>query len=234
MNHQPEIRPAATVILLRPIGTSDGFEVLLLQRNTTLNFASGQWVFPGGKLEDSDYLGRDDLQAAKQAAARESKEEAGITFDASNFCHFAHFTTPSSEQKRFATWFLLGALPGQGKEGHQDICVDESEIVDFQWITPVAAIRAHQQGDLKMLPPTYWCLLQLALYPTLSLALEQAEQIEAVGRVPTFEPRIVKHDDCVHVLLDSDCAHQSGDLNHSGVQHRIISTSHGWKLIELT
>src|SRR5438876_6495650 len=89
---QPLI-PAATVVLLRD-GT-DGLETLLLRRNSKLEFAGGMWVFPGGRIGTADYvselvgaagdrlppLEREPaamLAAAKRAAVREAKEEAGL------------------------------------------------------------------------------------------------------------------------------------------------------------
>jgi len=46
-------RPAATVMLLRD-GAS-GLEVLMTVRHHAIEFASGALVFPGGRVEDSDY-----------------------------------------------------------------------------------------------------------------------------------------------------------------------------------
>ena len=37
---------AATVVLVRD--TAQGLETLMLRRNAKLNFAGGNWVFPGG------------------------------------------------------------------------------------------------------------------------------------------------------------------------------------------
>lgn len=45
-------RPAATVALLRP--GNRGMEVLLLRRNRRARFIPGAYVFPGGRVDDSD------------------------------------------------------------------------------------------------------------------------------------------------------------------------------------
>jgi len=50
--------PAATVIPLRD--KSGSLEVLLIQRNQELPFQDGAWVFPGGRVEQSDYSIGDD------------------------------------------------------------------------------------------------------------------------------------------------------------------------------
>ena len=73
--------PAATVILLRD--AADGIETLMLRRNSKLAFG-GMWVFPGGRVEESDGAGLDDeFAAARRAAVREAEEESGLVARAS-------------------------------------------------------------------------------------------------------------------------------------------------------
>ena len=43
------IRPAATVILIREAPVS--FEIFMLKRTSRASFASGMFVFPGGKVD---------------------------------------------------------------------------------------------------------------------------------------------------------------------------------------
>ncbi|MGA1075417.1 MAG: hypothetical protein ACO307_09825, partial [Ilumatobacteraceae bacterium] len=47
------IRPAATVMLVRD--SDDGPEVFMLQRTLSAAFARGQYVFPGGAVDDADH-----------------------------------------------------------------------------------------------------------------------------------------------------------------------------------
>ena len=90
------VRPAATVMLLRD--GAAGLEVFMLQRTLTAAFARGQYVFPGGKVDDADHGeafepicdGLDDPTASARmgmdhgglawlvAAIRECFEEAGV------------------------------------------------------------------------------------------------------------------------------------------------------------
>ncbi|HAF68589.1 MAG TPA: NUDIX hydrolase, partial [Acidimicrobiaceae bacterium] len=42
---------AATVVVARD--TSNGIEVLMLRRNSKIYFG-GMWVFPGGKIDETD------------------------------------------------------------------------------------------------------------------------------------------------------------------------------------
>ncbi|MGE0361876.1 MAG: NUDIX hydrolase [Vicinamibacterales bacterium] len=95
----PPIRPAATVVVLRPDVTASGVEVLLVRRNRSIAFMGGAHVFPGGRLDAGDAsaepaaraglagldavtrctdLARDDEAAYRVAAIRELLEEAGL------------------------------------------------------------------------------------------------------------------------------------------------------------
>ena len=49
---------AATVVIVRD--GEDGLEVLMVLRNRSLKFGGGSWVFPGGRVDEADYLGADD------------------------------------------------------------------------------------------------------------------------------------------------------------------------------
>ncbi len=67
------IQPAATVMLLRD--TADGVEVFVLRRSNEAVFASGMYVFPGGKVDTADGGGDEGYRVA---AIRECYEEAGV------------------------------------------------------------------------------------------------------------------------------------------------------------
>lgn len=79
------LRPAATVVLIRDASTPSGLEVFMLKRNRRMGFLPNAWVFPGGRVDASDDLtghaavpqAPDDL-AFRIAAVRETFEEAGI------------------------------------------------------------------------------------------------------------------------------------------------------------
>jgi len=92
------LRPAATVMLIRDLDASSGFEVFMVQRSHTAAFAGGMYVFPGGRVDATDggselggfCDGLDDAQASALlqipegglaywvAAIRECFEEAGV------------------------------------------------------------------------------------------------------------------------------------------------------------
>ncbi len=88
------VRPATTILLLRP--ADEGFEIFMVQRNRRSGFLPNAWVFPGGRVDESDamhghprilggreVLGRMGVDAQEAAAfliagVRETFEEAGI------------------------------------------------------------------------------------------------------------------------------------------------------------
>jgi len=90
------IRPAATIIVVREADSS--YEIFMLKRTSRASFASGMYVFPGGRVDNDDHLhkydafrfGPTEQQAAQVAAMgdewrgywiaaiRETFEEAGL------------------------------------------------------------------------------------------------------------------------------------------------------------
>lgn len=91
------VREAATVALIRDSRVGGGVEVFLQHRVTTMQFAAGMSVFPGGGVEPRDYLGTrpwrgpeatwwaqrfgiptERAAAAVRGVARELFEETGV------------------------------------------------------------------------------------------------------------------------------------------------------------
>jgi 8-oxo-dGTP pyrophosphatase MutT (NUDIX family) len=90
-----DIRPAATVILLRP-RLEGGFEIFMAKRHKKSGFLPNAWVFPGGRVDDGDGLvdhpaiiggerafeamglKREEALPYMVAAVRETFEESGI------------------------------------------------------------------------------------------------------------------------------------------------------------
>lgn len=87
MNNEPNIPgaiPAATLVIMRP-GAGDA-DLLLVKRATTMAFAAGAVVFPGGRIDPDDHVvaamhgaeAADVEAAARVAALRETIEETGL------------------------------------------------------------------------------------------------------------------------------------------------------------
>lgn len=113
------IRPAATVILVRPVPNS--YEIFMLRRTSKAAFAADMYVFPGGRVDPEDHFNKyaqvctgPATEQSAQAKAlgydhlgfwvagiRESFEEAGLllAYDkAGNYLEFAN----SQMAERFA------------------------------------------------------------------------------------------------------------------------------------
>jgi 8-oxo-dGTP pyrophosphatase MutT (NUDIX family) len=140
----PPAVPAATVVLLRD-GPS-GLEVLLMRRPSTMAFAPGMSVFPGGRVDDQDArpVVRGELRggtwadpalAARLAVAgvRETFEEAGILLavDAAGL--------PARPDERWAA-DRAASVAGEDFPGvlqRRGLVVDADLLVPIaHWITP--------------------------------------------------------------------------------------------------
>ena len=157
--------PAAPVVLVRESKQDPGLQVLLLQRNSRLVFHGGHWVFPGGRIDEADYdktAGGLEYLAAKKAAVRETREEAGLEINEDQLIHTAHWTTPPNMPRRFSTWFFV--CP---REKHGSVAVDNDEILDFRWIAPQAAIADAKAEKWVMPRPTMTTLSDIADYGSL-------------------------------------------------------------------
>ncbi len=218
-----DIRPAATVVLLRD--APDGLHVLLLRRNSTLGFAAGQWVFPGGRVDDAEIAATPDaISAARLAAARETQEEAQIRIDSSDELVFhSHWTTPPVMPKRYATWFFVCRAPAE-----DTVTVDGGEIDDHLWVRPAEAIERLRREEIEMLPPTFVTLTELAACNTVAEALERAARRE----VPVFEPHFVMRKGQPTVsIYTGDAGYETSDPDMPGRRHRMVMARGDWQYL---
>ncbi len=209
--------PAATVVLLRD---APGLEVLMLHKSSKVGFG-GMWVFPGGRVDADDYPPDGDPEAAaRRAAARETREEAGILATPDDFVWFSHWTPPPSTPKRFATWFFAAAA-----EDHA-VQIDGGEIQNHSWLRPGEALARHAAGEIDLVPPTWITLYQLSLYDDSDAALARLREL------PTkfFRTRIGKReDDGVRVAMwHGDAGYEHWDANAPGARHRLVMTQGGF------
>ena len=209
--------PAATVVLLRD--TAGGPEVLMLRKNSKIAFG-GMWVFPGGRIDAADYAGGSDADAAaRAAAAREAKEEAGVEVDPAAFVWFAHWTPPPSAPVRFATWFFAAAASDQA------VAIDDGEIKAHQWIRPAQALAKHADGEIDLVPPTWVTLYHIARYRPVSALLQRL----AAAPPRTYETRAVKRADGVRVALwRGDAGYEDWDADRPGPRHRLVMPAQGF------
>lgn len=211
---------AATAILLRQ-GTS-GIETLMLRRNASLTFAGGMWVFPGGRVDEIDRadlaLG-DELGAARKAAVREVREEAGLVISAQVLIPFSHWTPPAITPRQFLTWFFIGEAPAG------EVAIDRGEIHDHAWMQPADALQRRNAGEIQLAPPTWVTLYELTAWAHTGEALAAA-----AGRTPErFVTRVALTPEGPIALWHGDAGHADGDATKPGPRHRLWMHDAGWR-----
>ena len=206
----PGARPAASIILVRD--TRVGFEILLLKRNNALKHMPGIWVFPGGKVDLID-RGTDPQDIARSTAVRELNEEAGIQLIKQDLIPFSHWLTPVKVRRRFSTWFFLAKA-----SSHETVTIDNSEMVDYQWLEPKEAIELHTGRNLDLSPPTLVSLKFLSNFGN-PVGLFRAVNERPI---PNFFPKVVKRGNQAIFLYEGDAAYENEDLDQVGPLNRTI------------
>ncbi len=189
-------RQAATVIVVR--GEATGLELLLVRRTPHARFMGGIWVFPGGAVDADEGEGE---ASHRLAAVRELHEEAGIDgVDPAALVRFSRWITPPQIAIRYDTHFFVAPLPAGAYPR-----IDGSEIVDFGWYRPAAALDAHRRGHLQLVFPTIKHLEQLAAFPSASALLAHAKASEVVP----VEPRVVLEGEIARVVLPGEPGYEA-------------------------
>jgi hypothetical protein len=80
--------------------------------------------------------------------------------------YFAHWITPEVLPIRFDARFFVAAAPSD-----QEAFPDGKETVEARWISPRDALEEHQEGRLKLAPPTFHSLSELAGFRTVDEAV---------------------------------------------------------------
>jgi 8-oxo-dGTP pyrophosphatase MutT (NUDIX family) len=223
-----EATPAATVVPLRD--GKDGLEVLLLRRGTRGAFG-GMWVFPGGQVDHDDTVagpagGDAELAAARRAAVREAREEAGLRLDEERLETLSFWLPPAQVPRRFATWFFLAPVDRDAA-----VAVDAAEIHDHQWLTPAQAMAQRDANQMDMMPPTFTTLWWVASRPNVATALADAR-----ARLPE---RFLSHfavdpDGRLQATIwEGDAGYADANLERPGPRRRLWMDPAGWR-VEIT
>jgi 8-oxo-dGTP pyrophosphatase MutT (NUDIX family) len=188
-------RPAATVLVVRE--ASGAFEVLMVRRNDKVAFMAGAYVFPGGRVDESDVAkgGGDTLAAYRHAGVRELEEEAGVRVEASDLVPIAHWVTPEIETRRYDTRFFLVRLPAGQHARH-----DASETTEFAWMSPREAIARCERGEIMLPPPTWTTLKRMQRHANLAELFDWARTVE----IPRVQPHFYEEDDRKMLTLPGD------------------------------
>ena len=221
MDTTPTVRLAATIIPARP--STDGFELLMVRRNRELSFG-GLWTFPGGRLETidgalpatldertQDWSDPELVATALAGARRETFEETSIEV-ATDAVWVSHWLPPTvGAPKRFATWFFAAMVLSD------EVVLDVAENDRYQWLSPVAALAAHDSGELPLAVPT-WVTLHDATSHSSSDALMSASKQDGPR---WYHTRAFAGPESERVLCwKGDVAYESGALEEPGPRNR--------------
>ncbi|MFD4959458.1 NUDIX domain-containing protein [Microbacterium sp. NPDC058389] len=213
----PSIPVAATVVLLREGGS--GLEVLMIERPDRGSFA-GAWVFPGGKLEDDDRAGADEVEedVARRAGVRETREETGLVIDPGAFETLSVWDPPPGLALRIRTWFFLAPAPGG------ELALSADEAVGAEWARPADLLERHGRGELTLYPPTWVTLHALAAHPDAASA-RAAARLAGVQRFETVARRGAEGP----LLLWAGDEDWDPDAAASGSRHRLEIGALPWR-----
>ncbi|WP_216629846.1 NUDIX hydrolase [Brevibacterium renqingii] len=198
------VRPAVSVLMLRD--GREGLEVFIQHRVSTMDFAAGVVVFPGGRVDPIDVETAPSLTVPDPAAhasawsqsaiaeesegwrvllataAREVEEETGAVLDPTGLRPWANWVTPLGLPKRFDTYFYAIAASEVVSAQHQTTEAHTSE-----WRSVTGILTDEGEGHLKLMRPTFVLLRELADFTTVAEALAAERIIDPVR--PEFPSR---------------------------------------------
>lgn len=217
-------RPAATVVVVRE--AAGGFEVLMVRRNDKVAFMAGAYVFPGGRVDDSELqqAGGDEAAAYRLAAVRELQEEANVTVDVSALVLIAHWVTPEIEARRYDTRFFLVRMPPGQQARH-----DASETTELAWLTPRDAIARCERGEIMLPPPTWTTLKRMQRHATIAELFEWAGSVA----IPRVQPQFYEDDNQKVLTLPGDPTYPTIDGWDVPEDTRFLLEDGRWRPVKL-
>lgn len=177
-------RPAVSVIPLRD--GDDGIEVFVQHRRTTMDFAAGAVVFPGGRCDPEDEAKGASLALSSASVAehvhrwrrmeaevdpatrartlvatglRELEEETGLQADPDALRPWDRWVTPEWVPKRFDVFFFVLPVPR-----HRPLQPEHrtSEATRSEWDSVAALLAAGSEERLHLMTPTRVILQEIA------------------------------------------------------------------------
>ena len=213
--------PAATVVIMRD--SESGIELLMLRKNSKVAFG-GMWVFPGGKIDETDKVinsdgSLDELATATSAAARETFEEAAISVSEENLLWFSHWVPPAITPKRFSTYFFATKL----LDG-DEVTIDDSEIIEHSWFRPHEAINLRDAGEIELAPPTWVTLNHLISFTNVEDALNALNVKDPIF----YETHIAQSAKGPVAMWFGDAGYEKTDPDIPGERHRLTMSTDGY------
>jgi len=122
--------------------------------------------------------------------------EEGLRLAVDAIHYFSHWITPEGQPRRYDTRFFVARAPEAQEALH-----DEVETIASAWITPADALARFEAGDLELMPPTMVTLRQIGRFERADDLLAAAA---ATTDIPVMEPRVVKDQGGIRILLPGD------------------------------
>nr|WP_314446525.1 NUDIX domain-containing protein [uncultured Sphingomonas sp.] len=188
-----EAIPAATLVVLREVKAGPP-ELLMVERPRTMAFAAGAMVFPGGRIDPSDWAGAGDLeQAAARAAVRETAEETGLDVVFDTLVPFARWRPDNVRHRRFDTFFFLAPCPPDAGP----LCPQPGECERALWISAGAMLDDIAASRASAIFPTIRNLERLAQFASFAEARDHA----LAHPVETISPWIEERGGEPHLVI---------------------------------
>jgi len=107
-----------------------------------------------------------------------------------------------------------------------DVTIDGGEIHEHCWRSPTDALKAHREGDIELVPPTFLTLLEISPYNSIS------EMEAALSNLPPriFEPRVEILPEGLCYFYEGDAGYEKADHKAEGPRHRLYAkTDREWQ-----
>jgi len=205
-----EIRPAATVVLVRD--NDSGPEVLMVRRNRDATFLGGAHVFPGGAIDTVDYTplarsavawdGEDEEFPWRAAAVRELAEEAGVCIgpdldpagamgeEVFRLVADAGFSLDANGLEYISNWVTPVGQPRRFDTRFYvaaaagEAVTDDREVFDAVWVRPEDALALADSDEWFLEFPTRMTLAAFVGHPDAASFVAQARSMPVVRTAP--------------------------------------------------
>jgi 8-oxo-dGTP pyrophosphatase MutT (NUDIX family) len=139
------------------------------------------------------------MQRASRFAELAAELRPELATDAIGY--FSHWVTPAGIPRRYDTRFLVARMPAG-----QDVRVDGREAVRADWLTPGAALAAHERNEIKLIFPTIRNLAGLQPFASVD---ELLRHTTFPREVPAMLPKIVNGEHGMRLLLPGDAGYDA-------------------------
>jgi 8-oxo-dGTP pyrophosphatase MutT (NUDIX family) len=109
---------------------------------------------------------------------------------------WAHWITPEAEPRRFDTRFFVAALPAGQRT--RDVGGEADRVT---WCRPRDALEAFERGELGLMPPTAFTLMELSAFDTVADVLAAGDARDVQPMLPKI---VLGDDDEARLLLPHD------------------------------